>query len=77
MLTGHAQIVYCCWLVFETAICYFFIVETKGKSLEETAALFDGDDVKNALSNIASEVRHDDLSDEKNSGSYTPTKEKV
>ena len=51
------------------------IVETKNLSLEETAALFDGDDVKNALSNVATEIRHDELSDEKNSGSYTPTKE--
>ncbi|KAF9787904.1 hexose transporter [Thelephora terrestris] len=37
-------IVYCCWLAFELFFCYMFIVETKGHSLEETAALFDGDD---------------------------------
>ncbi|KAI0031002.1 hexose transporter [Vararia minispora EC-137] len=35
-------IVYCGWLVFELAYCYIFIIETKGLSLEETAALFDG-----------------------------------
>ena len=39
------QIVYCCWLAFETLFCYVFIVETKGRSLEETAALFDGEEV--------------------------------
>ena len=39
------QIVYCCWLAFETFFCYFFIIETKGLSLEETAALFDGEEV--------------------------------
>ncbi|KAG6820918.1 hypothetical protein H0H93_009692 [Arthromyces matolae] len=37
-------VVYCCWLVAETVFCYFFVVETKNRSLEETAALFDGDD---------------------------------
>jgi hypothetical protein len=34
--------VYCCWLVFELVYCFIFIVETKGLTLEETAALFDG-----------------------------------
>ncbi|KAI0266086.1 hexose transporter [Gloeopeniophorella convolvens] len=38
-------IVYCCWLVFEVVYVYFFIIETKGLSLEETATLFDGEDV--------------------------------
>lgn len=38
------QIVYCCWLAFETVFCYVFIVETRGRSLEETAALFDGEE---------------------------------
>ena len=38
------QIFYCCWLVFELVFCYMFIVETKGLSLEETAALFDGEE---------------------------------
>ena len=68
---------YCCWLAFKLAFVYLFIVETKNLSLEETAALFDGDDVRNAISNVATEVRHDDLTDEKGSGSYTPTAEKV
>ncbi|EJC97804.1 hexose transporter [Fomitiporia mediterranea MF3/22] len=36
-------IVYCVWLAFELVYCCFFIVETKGLSLEQTAALFDGD----------------------------------
>ncbi|KAH8114715.1 hexose transporter [Phellopilus nigrolimitatus] len=35
-------IVYCAWLGFELVYCFLFIVETKGLTLEETAALFDG-----------------------------------
>ncbi len=68
------QIVYCCWLAFELAFLYLFIVETKNLSLEETAALFDGDDVKNALSSVATEVRHDELV-EKDSNSFTRIKD--
>ena len=44
-LTFPDQIVYCCWLAFELFFCYTFIIETKGLSLEETAALFDGEEV--------------------------------
>ncbi|KAI0701342.1 hexose transporter [Cytidiella melzeri] len=58
-------IVYCCWLAFEFAFCYFFIVETRGLSLEETSALFDGEEATRAVQ-ASHEVRHDDL-DEKNS----------
>ena len=67
---------YCCWLAFELAFVYLFIVETKNLSLEETAALFDGDDVKGAMAAVAGEIRHDD-GDEKGSGtgSYTPSAE--
>ena len=35
------QIIYCGWILFELVYCFMFIVETKGLSLEETAALFD------------------------------------
>ncbi|KAF8806955.1 general substrate transporter [Phlegmacium glaucopus] len=37
-------IVYCVWLVIELLFVIFFIVETKGSTLEETASLFDGQD---------------------------------
>jgi len=37
-------LVYVVWLLFETVFCYFFIIETKNLSLEETAALFDGEE---------------------------------
>ncbi|KAF9036263.1 general substrate transporter [Panaeolus papilionaceus] len=36
-------LVYVFWIFFELVFCYFFVVETKNRSLEETAALFDGD----------------------------------
>ena len=51
--------------MFELVYCYLFIVETKGRSLEETAALFDGDD---AVEQITNAHAHD--LDEK--GSYSP-----
>ena len=70
----YRQIVYCCWLAFELVFVTLFIVETKNLSLEETAALFDGEDAKNAISAVGNEIRHDD-GDEKGSGSgsYTPS----
>ena len=74
-LAWKYYIVYCCWLAFELVFCYFFIVETRGLSLEETAALFDGEEASNALNNAAHDIRTDDLADEKNSGSYSPTNE--
>ena len=63
-------IVYCCWLAFETVFLYFFVVETRNRTLEETAALFDGEDLEKlhqvAHQVVASEVRHEDY-DEKSS----------
>ncbi|OJA10001.1 hypothetical protein AZE42_03823 [Rhizopogon vesiculosus] len=35
-------LVYLFWLCFELVFCYFFIIETKNLTLEETAAIFDG-----------------------------------
>lgn len=36
-------IVYCCWLLFETAVVWKFYIETKETPLEEIAKYFDGD----------------------------------
>ncbi|KAF8656222.1 hypothetical protein AX16_002658 [Volvariella volvacea WC 439] len=42
-------LVYCAWLVAELIFIITFIVETKGRTLEETAALFDGDQQQHDL----------------------------
>ncbi|KAG1739298.1 general substrate transporter [Suillus lakei] len=39
-------LVYVFWLCFEAVFCYFFIVETRNRTLEATAAIFDGDEGK-------------------------------
>ncbi|KAJ7659244.1 general substrate transporter [Mycena polygramma] len=41
-LSWKYYIVYCAWLGFEFVFLYFFIIETKAHTLEETAAIFDG-----------------------------------
>ncbi|RXW21520.1 hypothetical protein EST38_g4341 [Candolleomyces aberdarensis] len=46
-------IVYCVWLAFELVFVYFFVIETKNRTLEETAALFDGDDAADQLAGAA------------------------
>ncbi|RDB15613.1 Lactose permease [Hypsizygus marmoreus] len=48
-------LVYVFWLTFETVFVYFFIVETKNRTLEETAALFDGDETVAMISEKAAE----------------------
>ncbi|KAI0300927.1 hypothetical protein BC826DRAFT_991422 [Russula brevipes] len=40
---------YCGWLCFELVFVIIFIVETRGRTLEETAALFDGKDEPDSL----------------------------
>jgi hypothetical protein len=42
-------LVYTVWIAFELGYIYLFAVETKGRSLEETAALFDGEDAVREL----------------------------
>lgn len=42
-LAWKYYLVYCAWLVVELIFVVWFIVETKGRTLEETAAIFDGE----------------------------------
>ncbi|KAG8818925.1 hypothetical protein FRC18_012268 [Serendipita sp. 400] len=57
-LEWKLYIVYCCWLVFELVYIFLYLVETKGKTLEETAALFDGKEVLQNIENGGNEAAH-------------------
>jgi len=48
-------IVYVIWILFEFVYCYLFVLETKNRTLEETAALFDGEQ---ATANLAHTAAH-------------------
>ncbi|KAJ6626175.1 hexose transporter [Mycena sp. CBHHK59/15] len=41
-LNWKYYVVYCVWLVCEVVFLYFYLIETKNHTLEETAAIFDG-----------------------------------
>jgi MFS family permease len=59
-ITWKYYTVYIAWLSFELAFIYIFLVETKNRTLEETAALFDGDDTVAMISNHAAEKERGD-----------------
>jgi len=46
-------IVFVVWDMFELIFVYFFIIETRNRTLEETAALFDGKEHAAKLANVA------------------------
>jgi sugar porter (SP) family MFS transporter len=54
-------IVYVCWLAFEFVFLWTYLLETKNRTLEETAALFDGEE---ALDRIAEQARARDVRDD-------------
>ncbi|KAJ7635890.1 general substrate transporter [Mycena rosella] len=61
-------IVYCVWLVFEGVFLYFYVIETKNRTLEETAAIFDGTSATEQIATSAAVqagVTHDLGGDEK------------
>jgi len=55
-LNWKYYLVYCGWLVFELVFVLKFIIETKGRTLEETAALFDGDQSPEDLVQMGNEA---------------------
>ncbi|KAG6830912.1 hypothetical protein H0H87_006835 [Tephrocybe sp. NHM501043] len=60
-------VVYCVWLCFELVFLYFFVVETKNRTLEETAALFDGEE---AVENVVGHGTHAVEGEKGSSGSF-------
>ncbi|KAJ7264115.1 hexose transporter [Mycena haematopus] len=61
-------IVYCVWLVVEGVFLWFYVVETKNRTLEETATLFDGEQLTEQIVQTAAAnagVMHDLGADEK------------
>jgi MFS family permease len=63
-------IVYVVWLCFEGVFLYFFVIETKNRTLEETAALFDGEEAVEQIAAATHQGPHHENVDEKSSGSY-------
>ncbi|KAN0084410.1 General substrate transporter [Tylopilus felleus] len=61
-------LVYVCWLAVEFVFLWFFIVETKNMTLEETAALFDGDDAVNRIARQAEANEVHEVSEKCSSG---------
>ncbi|KAI0367738.1 general substrate transporter [Pilatotrama ljubarskyi] len=49
-------LVYCGWLIIELVFVVVYIIETKGRTLEETAALFDGEQQPQALMQTGGEA---------------------
>ncbi|KZW02871.1 general substrate transporter [Exidia glandulosa HHB12029] len=65
-------LVYAIWIFVEFGCVYMWVVETKGRSLEETAVLFDGEDAARELAERAhaeavGEARGDDVDEKKGS----------
>ncbi|RAO73892.1 uncharacterized protein BHQ10_009904 [Talaromyces amestolkiae] len=54
-------IVYDVWLLFELIVVYFLWVETRGPSLEEIAAILDGQEVKEKLIETAADAASRDI----------------
>jgi hypothetical protein len=63
------------WLVVEVLVVYFLFVETRGASVEETAAILDGTEVQVALvEGVARATEHDGkiaMNDKSESGTVT------
>lgn len=58
-------LVYVCWLAFEAVFVFIFVIETKNRTLEETAALFDGAEQAEQIAQHAAEVAKASEDDEK------------
>lgn len=61
---------YVCWLAFELVFLWLFVVETKNRTLEETAALFDGEEAIDHITHkaMAHDVREDSPLEKRSTG---------
>ncbi|KAI0303757.1 hypothetical protein B0F90DRAFT_1708808 [Multifurca ochricompacta] len=70
---------YCAWLSFELAFVILFVVETRGRTLEETATLFDGERKSDSLIQTREEataisMNRDPIRVEEQGGGYNHSK---
>ncbi|KZT23674.1 hexose transporter [Neolentinus lepideus HHB14362 ss-1] len=68
-------IVYVCWIAFELVFLYFFVVETKNLTLEETAALFDGEHAAKEITHAGVFDMSEDASEKGSHSTYSPQAE--
>ncbi|KAE9395749.1 hexose transporter [Gymnopus androsaceus JB14] len=54
-ITWKYYVVYCVWLLIECIFLYKYVVETKNLTLEETAAIFDGEEAEKEILAAAAE----------------------
>ncbi|KZS87251.1 general substrate transporter [Sistotremastrum niveocremeum HHB9708] len=64
-------IVYVVWITFELVYVYLFVIETKNRTLEETAVLFDGEDALQEISHKAAVHAHLEEGDGSSTGEKT------
>ena len=58
-------LVYVCWIAAEAVFLYIYLVETKNRTLEETAVLFDGENVTEQIAQKADAIADVHIADEK------------
>ncbi|KAM5536734.1 hypothetical protein V8D89_009661 [Ganoderma adspersum] len=68
-------IVYVCWLAFEIGFIWCFLIETKNRTLEETAALFDGKDNADMLAQHAAVNARVTISDQHSDREKAPSED--
>ncbi|CCM06853.1 uncharacterized protein FIBRA_09158 [Fibroporia radiculosa] len=59
-LAWKYYIFYCCWIAFEFVFLYFMLIETKNRTLEETAALFDDKDISQDVAAVVEDIRREE-----------------
>jgi hypothetical protein len=69
-------LVYCCWIFVEAILIWFLWPETSGRSLEELAFLFEGEDLSRRAEKAVTHAVLDVHDDEK-TGHHVEAQEKV